>query len=116
MNRYIQIRRLRWPVVLLLIGVTALLHEMGIVDSWSKLFWPLLLILLGVFMLAERAALAADGDFPQYPGAYPGSYSGVPNPGAPAAPASVPTPAQTSTSIVPAPTFDLGQRTDGEQS
>lgn len=116
MNRYIQIRRLRWPVVLLLIGVTALLDQMGIVDSWGKLFWPLLLILLGVFMLAERAALAADSSFPQYPGTYPGAYPAANTPGAPVAPASVPTPAQASTSIVPAPIFDLGQRNDGEQS
>ena len=73
-------------------------------------------ILLGVFMLAERAALAADSDFPQYPGAYPAGYPAANTPGAAAAPSAATPPAQTSTSIVPAPTFDLGQRTDGEQS
>ena len=61
MNRYIMIRRLRGPAFLLLIGVIALLHPMGIIHGFWQLFWPLLLILLGVLLLAERAALAADG-------------------------------------------------------
>ena len=61
MNRYILIRRLRGPAILLLLGVIALLHEAGLVEFWS-LFFPLLLILIGVLKLAERAALAAAGD------------------------------------------------------
>ncbi len=79
MNRYILIRRLRGPAVLLLLGVIALLHESDLV-SW-KLFVPLLLILIGVLKLAERAALAAAGDDPavtnQYPGGFPGPYAGT---------------------------------------
>jgi hypothetical protein len=87
MSRYIMIRRLRGPVFLLLIGVLALLHQMGLIEHFWHLFWPLLLIVLGVFMLAERATLAAEEGYSPmpFPGApytnpYPG---GQPNPGAP---------------------------------
>lgn len=81
MNRYILIRRVKGPAILLLIGVIALLHQADLV-SWN-LFLPLLLILIGVLKLAERAALAAAGDEVLYPGAYPaGGYPG-PYPGAP---------------------------------
>jgi hypothetical protein len=71
MNRYIMIRRLRGPAILLLAGVVALLDQTGAVDHFWKWFLPLFLILLGVFMLAERAVLAADGGYPgpAYPGA-----------------------------------------------
>jgi hypothetical protein len=102
MNRYILIRRLRWPAILMLIGVVALLHQMGAIDHFWHLFVPLLLILLGVLMLAERAVLAADGGYPPYLGQYPGA----PYPGAidPATGQAIPPqpPAQTGTSIVPA--------------
>ena len=97
MNRYILIRRLRGPAVLLLVGVIALLHEADLVDGWS-LFFPLLLILIGVLKLAERAALAAAGDEAMYPGS-PYAYGSGVNP----APAAV---AQPGTSIVPAATQD----------
>jgi hypothetical protein len=70
MNRYIMIRRLRFPAILLLIGVIALLHQTGVVDHFWHWFFPLLLILLGVLMLAERAVLASEGGYPQ--GLYPG--------------------------------------------
>jgi hypothetical protein len=101
MNRYILIRRLKGPAILLLIGVIALLHESG-VASWG-LFVPLLLIMIGVLKLAERAALAAAGD-EQYPGAqYP---YGVP---------AVPPAEQTGTSIVPAHT-EFGKGPEGGQS
>lgn len=73
MSRYIMIRRLRWPAILLLIGVVALLHQAGLIAHFWRLFWPLLLIMLGVLMLAERAALAAEGG-------YPASCCGVPYP------------------------------------
>jgi hypothetical protein len=69
MNHYIMIRRLRFPAILLLIGVIALLHQTGVVDHFWHWFLPLLL------MLAERAALATDGG-------YPGSYPGQPGPDA----------------------------------
>ena len=66
MNRYLQIRRLRWPAILLLVGVIALLDQLGVIDNWWNFTWPLALILFGVFMLAERAALAAEGGYPGY--------------------------------------------------
>jgi hypothetical protein len=121
MNRYLQIRRLRWPAILLLVGVIALLDQLGVIDNWWNFTWPLALILFGVFMLAERAALAAEGGYPgYYPGGYPGN-PGAGNPGAPytapgaANPTATTNPAQASTSIVPAPVFDLGKRPDGEE-
>lgn len=97
MNRYILIRRLMGPAILLLIGVIALLHEAGIVDHWGHLFWPLLLILIGVIKLAERAALASEG----YPPYSDSGYPGYPNPPYPGAPGQ-PQPPVNQTSIVPA--------------
>jgi hypothetical protein len=96
MNRYILIRRLRGPAILLLIGVIALLHQADLAN-WSLLV-PLLLILIGLLKLAERAALAVADDIPAYPGAYPGA----PYPYGGAAPMGAQTPAQTGSSIVPA--------------
>jgi hypothetical protein len=82
MSRYIMIRRLRGPAFLLLVGVLALLHQMGIIGNFWHLFWPLLLIMLGLLKLAERAALAAEGGYPyQYPGPYQYPYPGQPYPG-----------------------------------
>jgi hypothetical protein len=113
-SRYILIRRLRGPAILLLVGVIALLHTAGIVHHFWH-FWPLLLILVGVFMLAERAALSAEG-FPPYPGTYPGAAA----PGAfdPATGQPTPTqyPAQPGTSIVPAAPHDLDKFSSGGQS
>ena len=65
MSRYILIRRLRGPAFLLLVGVNALLAQANIL-GWSQ-SWPFYLILAGILLLAERAALAAEG-YPQYPG------------------------------------------------
>ena len=76
MNRYILIRRLRGPAFLLLVGIMALLRQAHILFWWQS--WPLLLILAGVLLLAERAALAADG-YPQYPGT---NWQGAPQRGA----------------------------------
>jgi hypothetical protein len=110
MNRYILIRRLRGPAILLLIGVLALLHQTGVVYHFWHLFWPLALILWGLLLLAERAALEMEG-FPQvYPDAqYPGAYPAGPNPG------TGPIPPSPSTSIVPADRIDI-ERTNGGQS
>ena len=105
MNRYILIRRLRGPAILVLAGVIALLHEAGLVEFWS-LFFPLLLITIGVLKLAERAALAAAGDN-AYPGA-PYPYGAAPVAGVPQAPASTP--------IVPAATQDYTRGSEGGQS
>ena len=109
MNRYILIRRLRGPAILLLVGIIALLHEAGALESWS-LFFPLLLILIGVLKLAERAALASAGDEVPYPGS-PYPYGAAVNP----APAGVVQP-QATTSIVPATTQDYGKGSEGGQS
>ena len=104
MNRYILIRRLRGPAVLLLLGIVALLHEADLVDGWS-IFFPLLLILIGVLKLAERAALAAAGDAVLYPGSQYqyGAQTGVAQP-------------QPGTSIVPVPAQDYGKGSEGGQS
>jgi hypothetical protein len=102
MNRYILIRRLRGPAILLLIGVLALLDKMDVIDHFWGLFWPLLLVLLGVFLLAERTALASEDQYPPppYPGGfYPGQAAGYPPPaGAVTEPG---------TAIVPANSTDL---------
>jgi hypothetical protein len=113
MNRYILIRRLTGPSVLLLLGVIALLHEAHMV-SWS-LFWPLLLILIGLLKLAQRAALAAAGDDAFYPAGYPGAgypCGGVYEP----PPGTQPIPQGAGTSIVPAPPSELSQNREGGQS
>ena len=107
MNRYILIRRLRGPAILLLLGTILLMHEAGMVDFWA-LFFPLLLILIGVLKLAERAVLAAAGDEMPYPGS-PYPYGAVANPAA-----GVPQP-QPGTAIVPA-TQDYGKGPEGGQS
>jgi hypothetical protein len=112
MNKYILLRRLTGPCILLLLGVVALLHQADLV-SWS-IFVPLLLILLGVLKLAQRAALAAAGDEPMYPGTFPdGGYPGGPYPYGAAPTAGTQTPAQPGTSIVPAPPQDFGSGSTG---
>ena len=74
MNTWLLIRRLRGPAFLILVGITALLNQWGVL-SFSR-SWPLYLILAGVIGLAERAAiLAAPPAPPVYPGAYPSSYA-----------------------------------------
>jgi hypothetical protein len=113
MNRYMIISRLRWPAMLLLTGVIALLDQMDLL-SWGRA-WPLYLILFGVLALAERAALATQPMTPQQPvnpyDPYAAGYGNpsYPNPGyagyAPQAPPVQPAPpAPASTSIVPAST------------
>ena len=109
MNRYILIRRLKGPAILLLIGTLALLHQADLA-SW-KLFLPLLLILIGGLKLAERAALAAAGDEPPYPGSYPGPYPGAPYPYGTAQ-----APAQPGAAIVPSSMQDSGKGPLGGQS
>jgi len=118
MSRYMIVCRLRWPAILLLTGVIALLDQMDIL-SWGRA-WPLYLILFGVLALAERAALAAEpppvNPYAGYAAGYApaaGYASGYAPPAgtyasAPPAPAEQ-TPA--STGIVPART-DLEVRND----
>ncbi len=107
MNRYILIRRLKGPAVLLLLGIIALLHQADLV-SW-KLFVPLLLILLGVLQLAERMSLATETDYPPTP------YPGAPYPGAGNV-ATGPIAGQAGTSIVPAHDEDFERNQNGGQS
>jgi hypothetical protein len=82
MNTWLLIRRLRGPAFLIMVGITALLNQWGVL-SFSR-SWPLYLILAGVIGLAERAAIAVA---PPVPGVYPTGYgppaytSGVPYPG-----------------------------------
>ncbi len=116
MSRYMRRRRRRGPAVLRLIGVIALLAQAHIM-SWGN-SWPLYLILIGVFMLAERAALAADGGVPPgyppgtpYPGAYQGPYQGAVDPAS-----AVQSPAQPGSAIVPAHSQDLEKGPRGGQS
>jgi hypothetical protein len=71
MNSWFLIRRLRGPAFLILVGVTALLNQWGVL-SFSR-SWPLYLILAGVIGLAERAAIAVDP--PVAPGVYPNVYT-----------------------------------------
>jgi Domain of unknown function (DUF5668) len=56
MNAWLLIRRLRGPAFLIMVGVTALLNQWGVLSFARS--WPLYLILAGVIGLAERAALA----------------------------------------------------------
>ncbi len=114
MSRYIMIRRLRWPAILLLIGVVALLHQAGMIAHFWRLFWPLLLIMLGVLLLAERAALHAEGGYSAsccgVPYPYAGQAAGhgtVPAAGQGAAPAG--------TAIVPLQPRDFDNDVNGGQ-
>jgi hypothetical protein len=113
MSRYILIRRLRGPAFLLLVGVIALLAQAHILGWWQS--WPLFLILAGVLLLAERAALAADG-YPQYPGT---NWQGAPQRGAwqETSPSGAESAQQTTgTSIVPPEPHDFGDHESGAQS
>ena len=71
MNSWLLIRRLRGPAFLILVGITALLNQWGVL-SFSR-SWPLYLILAGVIGLAERAAIAVAP--PVAPGIYPNVYT-----------------------------------------
>jgi hypothetical protein len=74
MNAWLLIRRLRGPAFLIMVGITALLNQWGVLRFSRS--WPLYLILAGVLGLAERAAIAAAPPAvspPLYPGAYTGS-------------------------------------------
>ncbi len=113
MSRYIMIRRLRFPAILLLIGGIALLHQTGVIDHFWHWFWPLLLILLGVIMLAERAALAADGGYPMWP--YPGQPGPGAYPGSNPCAAPPTSPAESSTNIS-SHSPEFGKDSEGGQS
>jgi hypothetical protein len=75
MNAWLLIRRLRGPAFLIMVGITALLNQWGVLRFSRS--WPLYLILAGVLGLAERAAIAAAP--PAVPPLYPGAYAGSGN-------------------------------------
>lgn len=112
MSRYIMIRRLRLPAILLLVGGVALLHQTGVIDRFSHWFWPLLLILLGVIMLAERMALATESGYPQ------GPYPGQPGAGtiSPQAATSAPIYPGQPVASAPASVQESGKNPEGGQS
>lgn len=124
MNRYILIRRLRGPAILLLIGVLALLDQAGVINHFWHLFWPLLFIMIGVLLLAERAALAGEDLYPSgppYPGApysgapYQGSAQGTPGAYSGAADPNAVPPAQPGSAIVPSSPQDFNSGSNGGQ-
>jgi hypothetical protein len=82
MNGWLLIRRLRGPAFLIMVGVTALLNQWGVLSFGRS--WPLYLILAGVLGLAERAALTLAP--PPPPGVYPGPYTPYAAPVAPVSP------------------------------
>jgi len=99
MSRYMIICRLRWPALLLLTGVIALLVQVDML-TWGKA-WPLYLILWGVLALVERGALAAEqppADIPYGTGYGTPGYATPAGGYAPAPPAPTTT---SSTGIVP---------------
>jgi hypothetical protein len=109
MNRYILVRRLMGPSILLLLGIVALLSQAHIVHFY--LFFPLLLILIGVLKLVERAVLTAEGGYPppQPWGPYPGAPQSTGPMGQPPN-----SPASTATSTMPEPAHDFNDRNGGE--
>jgi hypothetical protein len=117
MSRYILIRRLRWPAILLLIGVLALLHQAGVIAHFWHLFWPLLLIMLGLLLLAERAALAAEGDSPYFGAPWQNTNQGAgQGAGQGTAPAAGQGAGPAGTAIAPPQTHDFGNDVKGGQS
>lgn len=81
MNRYLFLHRIKFPVLILVFGVTALLDQWNILSFDQS--WPLYLIVLGALMLAERAAWSqAYAPPPNYqvggqPGAWGAAGSGT---------------------------------------
>jgi hypothetical protein len=109
MNRYILVRRLMGPSILLLLGIVALLSQAHIVHFY--LFFPLLLILIGVLKLVERAVLTAEGGYPspQPWGPYPGPPQSTGPMGQPPN-----SPGTTATSVMPEPLHDFNDPNGGE--
>jgi hypothetical protein len=117
MSRYILIRRLRAPAFLLLVGVIALLAQANVL-TWGQ-SWPLFLIVAGLLLLAERAALSAEG-YPPYPGgpwqgASQGMYPGASNSGAGSSPAGQGGQPSGESSITPSESHDFENDRSGAQ-
>lgn len=99
MNSYYFVHRIKWPAMLVVVGITALLDEYNLI-SYSH-SWPLYLIVLGVLTLAERAMMAQQVPPPNYAYQQQPWPQGPPMSGQPPYP-----PAPASTSIVPVPDED----------
>ena len=94
-SRWLLVRRLRGPAYLVTFGVTALLHQWGVLSFGRS--WPLYLIVAGVLVLLERAAFtdaSADAGYGS------GSYGVAGQPYAPQG-SSQPPAGSPSSSIVP---------------
>ncbi len=116
MNTYLWLHRVKFPIMLLVFGVTALLNQYDIISFGKS--WPLYLITFGILQLAERAAWAqAQSSLPAQPPyqQYPGYQSqGYQNPGyqAPAQGypnAAPPPPAGSSTALTVTPHDEEGR-------
>ncbi|MGC2162351.1 MAG: DUF5668 domain-containing protein [Silvibacterium sp.] len=111
MNRYLFLRRIRGPVVILVFGVTALLNQLGIFSFGQS--WPLYLIALGVLQLAERAAWS-QAQIPPTP--YPAGAGTYTSPrggwGGPAGP--TPPPSSSALTITP-PDLSRGLGSEDEE-
>jgi Domain of unknown function (DUF5668) len=105
MNSWLLIRRLRGPSFLILVGITALLNQWGVL-SFSR-SWPLYLILAGVMGLAERAAMLAA---PPAPPMYPGPYASTAYPQSTAVPPYTNVPASGMTGSADDPLADPDRR------
>jgi DUF4097 and DUF4098 domain-containing protein YvlB len=70
MGSWLLIRRLRGPAFLILVGITALLNQWGVLSFSHS--WPLYLILAGVLAVLERAAVGAT---PPVPAGYPSAQA-----------------------------------------
>jgi hypothetical protein len=85
MNRYLFFCRIKWPVMLLVFGFTALLDQWDILSYGRS--WPLYLIVFGLLQLAERAAWS-QAQYPEQPTGYSGQPGNWGGPAAPAPPSS----------------------------
>lgn len=112
MNRYILVRRLMGPSILLLLGIVALLSQAHVVHFY--LFFPLLLILIGVLKLVERAVFTTEDGYPPPPQSW-GSYPGGPQPPGPIRQPPNST-ASSGTSNMPPPVHDFSDRNSGGES
>lgn len=105
MNSYIFIHRIKWPVILIVFGITALLNQWNILSYGES--WPLYLIAWGLLQLAERAAWSRAQEPSQYPGPTAGNSGG--NWGGPATQPPNPTSTSTSTALSIQP-WDEGRK------
>lgn len=74
MNSYVFLCRIKWPVMIVVFGITALLNQWNVLSYGES--WPLYLIAWGLLMLAERAAWSRLSYSDRYPGP-PSGYSGT---------------------------------------